>query len=393
MARAVHPLGKSGPSTTNTESVEPSRRGDSGRHRDNDRARVGLPTDQVGNPGPAVLGGAAPHVIQARTPVGNLPGGDGHNVGTRSVERDLRSESLQGSGALVSGPGKGPQRRGKVALYGESTPPRGALPIRAETSQELGRHRHAGEAKGGGVGQLVKEVTSGKDPGEDMEGFTGGSTEGPGNEANAFIENELGLGAEGAVFVGCGPKLAAIGKDGEAYGVEDEAPVGHGKTAVRIAQDLERLEGGTSAVAHDGDMWSPVKAEMKEEAQVTYDGFRRDPIVGVGSLVHEVQAIGGGVAANTRGTEIDEFRLGGFGREVVPEEPFVTDAVLLAEKGVHLRPCGGAGKDDAVVHVHAQGGLRGGAEASEEGGGVEGGQDRGKGGALGGADGLVAEGA
>ena len=59
-------------------------------------------------------------------------------------------------------------------MYGESTPPRGALPIGAETSQELGRHGHAGEAKGGGVGQLVKEVTSREDPGEDMEGFPTG---------------------------------------------------------------------------------------------------------------------------------------------------------------------------------------------------------------------------
>ena len=142
-ACAVHPLGKSGPSATHTESVKPSRRGDSGRHRDYDRTRVRLSIDQIGNPGPVVLGGATPHVVQSCTPVGNLPGGDHHYVGTRSVERDLRSESLQGSGALVSGPGKGPQQRGKVALYGKSTPPRGALPVGAETSQELGRHGHA----------------------------------------------------------------------------------------------------------------------------------------------------------------------------------------------------------------------------------------------------------
>ena len=62
-ACAIHPLGKSGPSTTHTESVKPSRRGDSGRHRDYDRTRVGLSTDQIGNPGPAVLGGGAPHVV------------------------------------------------------------------------------------------------------------------------------------------------------------------------------------------------------------------------------------------------------------------------------------------------------------------------------------------
>ena len=209
-ACAVHPLGKSGPSTTHTESVEPSHGGDGGRHRDDDRTGVGLSIDQIGNPGPTILGGATPHVVHARTPVGNLPGGDSHNVGTWSVKRDLRSESLQGSGALVSGPWKGPQRRGKVALYGESTPPRGALPIGAKTSQELGRHGHACKAKSGGVGQLVKEVTSWKDPGEDMEGFAGGSTESPGDEADAFIEDELGLGTKGAVLAGRGPELTAV---------------------------------------------------------------------------------------------------------------------------------------------------------------------------------------
>ena len=75
---------------------------------------------------------------------------------------------------------------------------------------------------------------------------------------------------------------------------------------------------------------------------------------------------GGGFTANTRWAEINELCLGWLGREVVPEEPLVTDAVLLAEEGVNLRPCGGAGKDDAIVHVHAQGGLQGGAEASED---------------------------
>ena len=73
----------------------------------------------------------------------------------------------------------------------------------------------------------------------------------------------------------------------------------------------------------------PVKAEMKEEAQVTYDGFGCDPIVSMGGLIHEVQAIRGGVAADTRGSEVDEFRLGWLGREVVPEVPLVTKTVLL----------------------------------------------------------------
>ena len=60
------------------------------------------------------------------------------------------------------------------------------------------------------MGQLVKEVTGWKDLGEDMEGFAGGSTEGPGNEANALIENELSLSAEGAVLAGRGPELTPV---------------------------------------------------------------------------------------------------------------------------------------------------------------------------------------
>ena len=162
---------------------------------------------------------------------------------------------------------------------------------------------------------------------------------------------------------------------------------------MRVAQDLERLEGGTSPVAHDGDVWSPVKAEMKKEAQVTYNGFGRDPVVGVGSLIHEVQAVRRGVAANTRGPEVDEFCLGWLGREVVLKEPLIADAVFLAEQGIDFLPGGGAGKDDTIVYVHAQGGLGGGLKASEKGGGVEGGEDGGEGGALGGTDGLVTKGA
>ena len=62
LVSAVHPLSESGPSTTYTEGVKPSCRGDSGRHRNNDRAGVGLATDQVVNPCPLILGGAVPHV-------------------------------------------------------------------------------------------------------------------------------------------------------------------------------------------------------------------------------------------------------------------------------------------------------------------------------------------
>ena len=85
------------------------------------------------------------------------------------------------------------------------------------------------------MGQLVEEVTSRKDPGEHMEGFPGCGMKGAGNEADAFIENELGLGTKGTVFAGCGPELATVRQDGKANGVEDEAPVGHGEATVRVA--------------------------------------------------------------------------------------------------------------------------------------------------------------
>ena len=64
-----------------------------------------------------------PHVVQSRIPGGNLSGCDSHNVGAQPVKRDLRSESLQDSGALVSGTLKQHQQRGKVALQGKFTPP------------------------------------------------------------------------------------------------------------------------------------------------------------------------------------------------------------------------------------------------------------------------------
>ena len=95
-------------------------------------------------------------------------------------------------------------------MRGKCASPRGTLPIRAETSQELGHHGHAGEAESRGVGQLVEEVMSGEDPGEYMKGFPGGSVEGAGDEANALIEHELGPCAKGAVFAGGSPQLAAI---------------------------------------------------------------------------------------------------------------------------------------------------------------------------------------
>ena len=160
-----------------------------------------------------------------------------------------------------------------------------------------------------------------------------------------------------------------------------------------VAQNLEGLEESMGPVAHDGDMRLPVKAEMKEEAQVAYHRFRGDPVVRVGSLIHEVQAIRGGIVTDTRGTKIDELCLGRFRGKVVAEKPFVTEAILVLKESVHLRPRGSAGKDDPIVNVHAQSGLRGRLKAGEEGGRVEGGQDEGKGGALGRANGLVAKGA
>ena len=81
--------------------------------------------------------------------------------------------------------------------------------------------------------------------------------------------------------------------------------------------------------------------------------------------------------ADTRGPEVDELRLGRLSREIVPEEPLITAAILFPEEGVDLRPCGAAGEDDPIVHIHTEGGLRGCAKAGEEGGGIKGGQDRG----------------
>ena len=45
---------------------------------------------------------------------------------------------------------------------------------------------------------------------------------------------------------------------------------------------------------------------------------------------------------------------------------------LITEEGVDLVPSGGAGKDDTVIYVHAEGGLRGSTDASKERGGVQG---------------------
>ena len=375
---AVHPLGESGPSATHTEGVKPSRRGDSSRHRDNDCAGMGLTADQVVNPSLPILGGATPHVVQSRAPVGNLPGGDCHNVGVQTIIRDPCGEGLQGSGALVSGPPEWLQQRGKVACHSKGAPPRGALPVRAEMCQEFRRHGHVGEAEGRGVGQLVEEVTSREDPGEDMEGFPWCGTEGAGDEANALIKHELGPGAKGTILARGGPQLAAVQEDRKANRVEDEAPVGHRQAAVCVAQDLEGFERSTGSIAHDGDVRFPVEAEMKKEAQVAHNRFRGNPIICVGSLIHEVQSIRGGVAADTRGAKVDELCLGRLRGEIVAEEPLVTEPILLTKKGVDRCPGGGLGKNDAIVDVHAQSGLRGRADMGKEGGGVQGGEDGGE---------------
>ena len=103
------------------------------------------------------------------------------------------------------------------------------------------------------------------------------------------------------------------------------------------------------------------------------------PVTHTGSLIHEVQASRERVEVNTEGTEIDELHFGQLCREVVAEEPLVAEAVLLTEEGVHRRPRGGTGKDHPIVHVHAQGGLRGSVDTSEEGGSVKRRQDWGEG--------------
>ena len=160
-----------------------------------------------------------------------------------------------------------------------------------------------------------------------------------------------------------------------------------------VAKDLEGLKGSTGLIAHDGDMRFPIEAEMKEEPEVPHDGFRCDPIVRVGGLIHEVQAIRGGVEADTRGSEVDELCLCWLCREVVAEEPFVAETVLFTKEGVDLQPGRGLGKDDAIVNVHAQSGVRGFVEVGEERGGVEGRKDRGEWGPLRSADRLIAKGA
>ena len=163
------------------------------------------------------------------------------------------------------------------------------------------RHWDTGEAEGRGVGQLVKEMTSWENLGEDVQGLPRRSVKGAGNEANPFIEHKLGTCAKGAVFAGGSPKLAAVGQDWKAHCVEDKAPVGHGKTAVRVAKDLEGLEGGMGRVAHNRDMALPIEAEMKEEAQIPYNRFQIHPVACTGSLIHEVQAIRGGGSRQTGG--------------------------------------------------------------------------------------------
>ena len=84
-------------------------------------------------------------------------------------------------------------------------------------------------------------------------------------------------------------------------------------------------------------------------------------------MIHEVELIRrGGVEVDTGQAEVDELCLGQFCREVVVEESLIT------EEGVDLVPSGGAGKDDTVIYVHAEGGLRGSTDASKERGGVQG---------------------
>ena len=98
-----------------------------------------------------------------------------------------------------------------------------------------------------------------------------------------------------------------------------------------VAEDLEGLEGGACPIAHDRDVRLPVKTEMKEEAQVLHNGFRVNPVIRVGSLIHEAQSIRGGVEADTGGgAEVNEFSLCWLHREVVAEEPLITQAALLS---------------------------------------------------------------
>ena len=130
---------------------------------------------------------------------------------SQGVTATTSARGPSNGGALVPGPLKRPQQRGKVALQGICTPPRGTLPVWAKMCKELGRHRNTGEAEGRGVGQLVKEVTSREDLSENVKGCTGRSAEGTGDETHAFVEHKLGTRAKGTVLAGGGPELAAIG--------------------------------------------------------------------------------------------------------------------------------------------------------------------------------------
>ena len=48
---------------------------------------------------------------------------------------------------------------------------------------------------------------------------------------------------------------------------------------VRVAQDLQRLEGSARPVAHGVDVWGPVHFVVDEEAEVPNGRLQRDPIV------------------------------------------------------------------------------------------------------------------
>ena len=72
------------------------------------------------------------------------------------------------------------------------------------------------------------------------------------------------------------PQLATVGEDREADGVHDQAPVRHGKTAYRVSEDLQSLDGGAGPIAHDPDVWFPLQTVMEEEAEIAHGSGRTD---------------------------------------------------------------------------------------------------------------------
>ena len=110
------------------------------------------------------------------------------------------------------------------------------------------------------------------------EGFPGSRVEATCDHFDHGVLDSLQHVDEALRAMGAVPQLAAIGKDREANGVHDQAPVCHGKSADCVAKHLQSFDRSPGSVAHDPDVWFPLKAVMKEEAEVVDGGSRGDVI-------------------------------------------------------------------------------------------------------------------